>query len=122
MSCGALKVVFPRLFSLSLAKDAKVTELENWIDGVWVWHFVWHSSFFEWEKPLEEQLVQLLQGAKLELGKEDCWIWKAGGSKLLRLTRPMFKLGRIQLGRSLQFTVSCEGAKSFLLLCSLLGG
>ncbi|XP_068497961.1 uncharacterized protein [Phaseolus vulgaris] len=81
LSCGALKVVFPRLFSLSLAKDAKVAELGNWIDGVWVWHFVWRRSFFEWEKPLEEQLVQLLQGAKLELGKEDCWIWKAGGFK-----------------------------------------
>ncbi|XP_068483362.1 uncharacterized protein [Phaseolus vulgaris] len=81
LSCGALKVVFPRLFSLSLAKDAKVAELGNWIDGVWVWHFVWRRSFFEWEKPLEEQLVQLLQGAKLELGKEDCWFWKAGGFK-----------------------------------------
>ncbi|XP_068472346.1 uncharacterized protein [Phaseolus vulgaris] len=81
LSCGALKVVFPRLFSLSLAKDTKVVELGNWIDGVWVWHFVWRRSFFEWEKPLEEQLVQLLQGAKLELGKEDCWIWKAGGFK-----------------------------------------
>jgi len=29
LSCGALKVVFPRLFSLSLAKDAKVVELRN---------------------------------------------------------------------------------------------
>ena len=79
MSCGSLKVVFPRLFSLSLAKDAKVVELRNWIDGVWVWHFVLRRSFFEWKKPLEEQLVQLLQGTKLEPRKEDCWIWKAEG-------------------------------------------
>jgi len=38
LNCGALKRVFPRLFSLSSAKAAKVAELGVWTDGVWVWH------------------------------------------------------------------------------------
>jgi len=36
LGCDALKKVFPRLFSLCLAKDAKVTEFGSWSNGVWV--------------------------------------------------------------------------------------
>jgi len=46
LSCGALKSVFPRIFSLSVTKGAKVAELGNLIDGVWVWHFEWRRPFF----------------------------------------------------------------------------
>jgi len=47
---------------------------------------------------------------------------RQGGFILLRLTQPIFRLGRIELGRFLQFTVSCGGAKLCLPLWSLLGG
>ena len=79
LSCGALKGVFPRLFSLSSANDAKVAEFGYWANGVWVWHFDGRRPFFVWEKSLAEQLVQSLQGVKLVLGEEDNWVWKAGG-------------------------------------------
>jgi len=46
LSCGAMKGVFPRLFSICSAKDAKVAELGYWSNGVWVWQFVWRRSFF----------------------------------------------------------------------------
>ena len=90
LSCGALKGVFPRLFSLSLSKVAKVVELGNWIDGVWVWHFEWRRPFFEWEKSLVEEFVQILHGAKLELGKTNCWIWKAGGFQTFTVNSAYF--------------------------------
>ena len=38
LGCDALKRVFPILFSLCSAKDAKVAKLGSWSDGVWVWH------------------------------------------------------------------------------------
>jgi len=44
---GALKSVFPRLFSLSLSKDSKVAELRAWSNGLWVWTFAWRRSLFE---------------------------------------------------------------------------
>jgi len=50
------------LFSLGSAKDAKVTQLGDWINGVWVWRLDRRRSFFEWEKPLECFLLQVLQG------------------------------------------------------------
>ena len=34
---GALKRVFPRLFSISSTKEFMVAELESWTSGVWVW-------------------------------------------------------------------------------------
>ena len=92
LSCGALKSVFPRIFSLSVTKGAKVAELGNWIDGVWVWHFEWRRPFFEWEKPLVEQFFQLLQGAKLESEKADCWIWKAGGFHTFTVNSTYFQV------------------------------
>ena len=79
LRCGALKGVFPRLFSLSSTKDAKVVELGYWHNGVWVWQLNWRRSFFEWEKSLVEKLVQSLQEVKLVLGEADNWVWKVGG-------------------------------------------
>ena len=33
---GALKGMFPRLYSLSTVKAAKVAEIGNWSNGVWI--------------------------------------------------------------------------------------
>ena len=79
LSCGAFKGVFPRLYSLSLAKEAKVAELGHWLNDVWVWQLDWRRSFFDWEKALLEQLVQNLQEVKPFVGEEDIWVWKVWG-------------------------------------------
>jgi len=52
----ALKRVFSRLFFLCSVKDAKVAELGYWSANGWVWHLAWRRMFFEWEKPLADQL------------------------------------------------------------------
>jgi len=46
LDSDALKRVFPRLFSIYSAKDAKVAELGFWANGVWVWQLAWRRSFF----------------------------------------------------------------------------
>ncbi|XP_068461575.1 uncharacterized protein [Phaseolus vulgaris] len=56
LSSDALKRVFPRLFSICSAKDAKVAELGFWANGVWIWQLAWRRSFFYWEQPLVDQL------------------------------------------------------------------
>jgi len=68
LNCGALTGMFRRLYSLSTAKVAKVAEIGNWSNGVWIWHLCWRRSLFDWEKLLEEQLSQLLQGIKMDAG------------------------------------------------------
>jgi len=76
LSCGTLKGVFPRLLSLSSAKNAKIVELGYWYNGEWVWNLDWRRSFFDWEKSLVEQLFQILQEVKLVFGEADSWVWK----------------------------------------------
>jgi len=79
LGCDALKRVFPRLFSICSAKDAKVTELGFWANDVWVWQLAWRRSSFDWEKPLVDQLSQVLLEAGLVQGVADSWVWKVGG-------------------------------------------
>jgi len=78
----ALKNAFPRLFSISSTKDAKLTELGFWSNGVWVWQLAWRRPFFEWEKPMADQLSQLLLEARVVSGEADSWILERGGSQI----------------------------------------
>jgi len=75
----ALKNVYPRLFSISSNKDAKLLEFGSWSNGRWVWQLAWRRSFFEWENSMADQLSQLLLGAGVVPGEVDKWIWKGGG-------------------------------------------
>jgi len=75
---GALKRVYSWLFSLSSCKDAKVDELEKWINGSWEWQLTWRRSLFEWEKPLVCIFFQGLQGLSFDMEEKDSWVWKDG--------------------------------------------
>jgi len=37
LGSGSLKSIFPRLFSLSVLKDAKISFCGAWVNNVWVW-------------------------------------------------------------------------------------
>ena len=78
MNYGALKRAFPRLYSLSSAKEAKVDQFGDWINEVWIWKVDWRRSLFEWEKSLESRFLQELQGAVLISRVKDRWVWKVG--------------------------------------------
>ncbi|MCH92906.1 putative non-LTR retroelement reverse transcriptase, partial [Trifolium medium] len=60
---SSLRVRFPRLFSLSLQKEATVNEVvlasEN---GLCVWNFVWRRPLFQWEEESVSRLLELLEG------------------------------------------------------------
>jgi len=75
---GALKSIYPRLFSLSSCKDDKVAELGKWINGSWEWQLTWRRSLFEWEKPLVSLFLQGLQRLSVDLEENDSWVWKDG--------------------------------------------
>ena len=72
----ALKNVFPRIFSVSSNKNAKLSKLGSWSNGRRVWGLVWRRPFFEWEKPAADRLSQLLLGVEVVLEETDSWIWK----------------------------------------------
>jgi len=74
VGCGALKSVFPRLYSLSISRNSKTVEFEDWVSVGWVWHVPWRMRLFEWEKPLKSHLLQELQGMKSDMEIEDTWV------------------------------------------------
>lgn len=47
---GPLEVRFARLFSLSLDRSGKVSNLVSWQDGECVWRWQWRRRLFQWEK------------------------------------------------------------------------
>jgi len=75
---GNLKSVFRRLCSLSCLPESKVAECGYWVDGVWKWNLLWRRNLFEWEKDLERQHFEMLQGLRLVLDMDDGWVWKNG--------------------------------------------
>jgi len=60
----------------------------------------WRRSLFDWEKLLEEQLSQLLQGVKMDVGEVDSWVWKAEGSQSFTVNSAYSKVRRVSDGES----------------------
>ena len=47
---GILKRAFPRLYSLSLQKNFRVSHLGEWREGSWVWNLLWRRHLYDWER------------------------------------------------------------------------
>jgi hypothetical protein len=71
----SLKQRFPRIFSISNQQVATVSSLGSWVDGVWLWDFTWCRNFFDWEIPLYQEFLVLLNNFVPEEG-DDIWVWK----------------------------------------------
>jgi hypothetical protein len=77
---GPLCLRFPRLFSLSLEKEALVGELLK-VDGDrrW-WNFTWRRNLFHWEfqrvSSLEELLANVSLSLELDIAGGGALIWK----------------------------------------------
>ncbi|MCI22479.1 pantothenate synthetase, partial [Trifolium medium] len=69
-----LCVKFPRLFSLSLQKEAKVRELVSVEGERYNWNFIWRRRLFLWEEESVSQLVTSLANVRLS-NVEDKWRW-----------------------------------------------
>jgi hypothetical protein len=69
-----LKDHFPRLFSVSSIKEAKVAGAGSWVNGRWCWSIAWRRNLSVWEDELHVQLMEILLGASLSMTK-DKWVW-----------------------------------------------
>jgi len=72
----ALRVKFPRLFSIANEKSASLSQVGFWNSDTWCWKVAWRRSLFEWEIGEENQLTSLLDNKTLLKGSRDQWIWK----------------------------------------------
>ncbi|XP_057770683.1 uncharacterized protein LOC130990469 [Salvia miltiorrhiza] len=71
-----LKFSFPRLYQLSVNKEAAICEVGKWTDTGWCWELRWRRELFERERKGVSELVSLVSGIKLCAGNKDGWTWK----------------------------------------------
>jgi hypothetical protein len=72
-----LKDRFPRLFSISTLKEAKVAEAGIWVNNSWCWSLTWRRNFFVWEEEMHIELMALLHGTSPSVAC-DKWVWTEG--------------------------------------------
>ncbi|XWS10695.1 hypothetical protein CRYUN_Cryun38cG0019600 [Craigia yunnanensis] len=58
---GVLKLVFLRIFALSVNKDGKVKDFGYWINNTWSWKINHRRKLFEWELHHWHDLWSLLK-------------------------------------------------------------
>jgi hypothetical protein len=75
--CGDLPLAeaFPRLFSLSVQKEASIAELVVVRNDQIDWNFRWRRRLFSWEEDLLHCLQQSLDQTRLS-SDSDLWWWK----------------------------------------------
>jgi len=80
LGSGSLKSIFPRLFSLSVSKEAKISLSGAWVNNVWVWNLSWRRDLSAWELDLVSKLLGVVHLLSPSIEFEDKWVWKDGDS------------------------------------------
>ncbi|KAF1878699.1 hypothetical protein Lal_00047370 [Lupinus albus] len=65
---GILKILFARLFQVTNDKDASVSSMGEWKNGVWIWKFVWEQEEYG-------KLIKFLRSYGPQVDAIDGWIW-----------------------------------------------
>jgi hypothetical protein len=87
----SFRVRFPRLYDLSMFKEASVAKMcqLRWGDDVQV--SCWRRGLFVWEEELVGELKSLLHMVVLQVDKEDRWLWNLETSHVYSV-RSAYKL------------------------------
>jgi hypothetical protein len=69
-----LQTRFPSLFNISNQKVGSVSSMGTWIDNDWRWVLSWRRNFFQWEIPIYEEFLALIQQF-VPSADDDMWVW-----------------------------------------------
>nr|KYP57258.1 Putative ribonuclease H protein At1g65750 family [Cajanus cajan] len=70
-----LASLFPRLFTISEQQNQFIQDMGYWTGHRWAWQLHWRRERFEWEIPLEQQLMQRLLECNPRARQVDSWWW-----------------------------------------------
>lgn len=76
-----LKILFPRLFSISSVQDCMVADFGLWRGDLWCWNCSWRRNLFAWEVDLQVQLQDTLAPVVVSRDGTDGWVWLEDPSK-----------------------------------------
>ncbi|KAJ4839691.1 hypothetical protein Tsubulata_006579 [Turnera subulata] len=95
---GSLKVLFPRIFSLSLCKAESVQYCLSQESQLPRWLHSWRRLLRDWELSEVEEIKNYVDGISLRPASEDCRVWRGGVSGCYSV-----RLGRSYIYSSLGF-------------------
>ncbi|PNY09187.1 ribonuclease H [Trifolium pratense] len=70
----SLRERFPRMFSISIQKEASVASLRN-LNGGERWDLVWRRRLFVWESNLLDELLMIISPVSLSEAVNK-WVWR----------------------------------------------
>jgi len=56
-----LNEVFPRIYENSTQKGLKLAKCGKWQGRPWKWKLCWRRAWFEWKKPMLEEILKSIQ-------------------------------------------------------------
>ena len=77
---GALKRIFPKLYTISLQKNLLISQMGIWQEESWVWQLSWRRNLYDWEQDQATRLETLIQQFNPDRNMEDSMVWKHSGS------------------------------------------
>lgn len=80
---GALRDLFPRLFTISNQRDITMSDLWNKRNGGRIWELTWRKKLFVWETEISQNLLGRLNDVRLVEG-DDEWVWRRGDGGFFR--------------------------------------
>lgn len=104
MECS-LETIYPRLYTLSLDKEANIASMGVWDGLEWRWCFQWRREMFEWEKECFEDLTQKLRSVHLDPNNEDkvIWTWSNKGEFSTKsFTQAMWEKQHLQVNHAVK--------------------
>jgi len=67
--------MYPRLLQISDQIGRKVSDIGVWNGPIWEWTLKWRRDWFEWEKPIIEEFLQLIQDCIMRIDAQHQWVW-----------------------------------------------
>jgi hypothetical protein len=75
VGCGTLCITYNRLFSISIDKDASISNVVEGVGVDLVWKGGWRRELFSYEKDSFNAMLQELQASTFQVYVPDEWKW-----------------------------------------------
>jgi len=77
-----LSVKYHRLYSVSLDKGRKVSEVGVWEEDIWIWNLRWRRTRFQWELEQEKEMITAVERVHLNMENQDSLTWGDDSSSI----------------------------------------
>jgi hypothetical protein len=97
---------FPRLCSIANSNLA-VADCSVLKEREWLWRIPWRRDRFQYEIPIEKQLLSLVSSTSMAQNRDDCWLWKGDSSGVFSVKSTYLWLYQLHSGELFVDDITC---------------